>query len=368
MGILDKIAEIEAEMARTQKNKATNYHLGMLRGRVAQLRAQLMAGPKAASSSDKGFGVEKTGDARICLIGFPSVGKSTFCSLVTDTESEAASYEFTTLTCIGGILDLHECKVQLVDTPGIIEGAAQGKGRGREVIAVCRTADLLLMIIDAAQAAKQRRRLCKELRTMGIRMNERRPDISFARKKSGGVQFTSTLPELTYLNERVVKGVLQMYKIFHAQVVVREDCTVDQFIDTVLGNAVYIPCVFVYNKVDSISLERVDRLARLPHSVVCSFHLDLNVDTLLEMAWQYLDLVRVYTKRRGEAPSFDEPIVLRGDAANVRALCRRVHRDFEQQLRFALIWGSSAKHNGQRVGLDHCFHDSDVVQLVKTGN
>ena len=46
MGIQDKIKEVEAEMARTQKNKATNYHLGRLKGKIALLRSQLISESK----------------------------------------------------------------------------------------------------------------------------------------------------------------------------------------------------------------------------------------------------------------------------------------------------------------------------------
>lgn len=52
-------------------------------------------------------------------------------SSITATESEVAAYEFTTLTCIPGIIHYKGCKLQLLDLPGIIEGAAEGKGRGR---------------------------------------------------------------------------------------------------------------------------------------------------------------------------------------------------------------------------------------------
>ena len=65
--------------------------------------------------------------------GFPSVGKSSLLTLLTGTESEAAAYEFTTLTCIPGVIHYNDAKIQLLDLPGIIEGAAQGKGRGRQV-------------------------------------------------------------------------------------------------------------------------------------------------------------------------------------------------------------------------------------------
>ena len=56
--------------------------------------------------------------------------------MLTGTHSEAASYEFTTLTCIPGIIHYNDTKIQLLDLPGIIEGASEGKGRGRQVIAV----------------------------------------------------------------------------------------------------------------------------------------------------------------------------------------------------------------------------------------
>ena len=67
------------------------------------------------------------------------------------THSEAAAYEFTTLTCIPGVLYINEAKLQLLDLPGIIEGAADGKGRGKQVIAVAKSADLILMILDAGK-------------------------------------------------------------------------------------------------------------------------------------------------------------------------------------------------------------------------
>ena len=98
--IVEKIKDIEKEMARTQINKATMSHLCSLRAKLAKLRTELLAPPKAGSAAGEGFDVEKQGDARVALIGFPSVGKSTILSTFTTTKSESASYEFTTLTCV----------------------------------------------------------------------------------------------------------------------------------------------------------------------------------------------------------------------------------------------------------------------------
>lgn len=98
----------------------------MLKAKLAKYRAQLLEPSKSAGAKGEGFDVMKSGDARVALIGFPSVGKSTFLSLMTATESEAASYEFTTLTCIPGVISYKGANIQLLDLPGIIEGAAQG--------------------------------------------------------------------------------------------------------------------------------------------------------------------------------------------------------------------------------------------------
>lgn len=92
--------------------------------------------------------MNKVGDARVGFVGFPSVGKSTLLTKLTGTFSEAASYEFTTLTCIPGIVKYRGAKLQFLDLPGIIEGAKDGKGRGRQVISTARTCDLILIVLD----------------------------------------------------------------------------------------------------------------------------------------------------------------------------------------------------------------------------
>ena len=146
----------------------------------------MMPGPgESGGGGNEGFAVAKSGDGRVALIGFPSVGKSSLLNAVTDTQSEAADYEFTTLTCIPGNLIINDTKIQMLDLPGIIEGAAGGRGRGREVIAVARSADLILMVLDGAREQNNQHRniLERELETMGIRLNKTRPDIYFKVRK-----------------------------------------------------------------------------------------------------------------------------------------------------------------------------------------
>lgn len=245
MGILEKIADIEAEIARTQKNKATEHHLGLLKAKLAKFRAQLLEPSKTAGQKGEGFEVSKSGDGRVALIGFPSVGKSTILTELTETESAQAAYEFTTLTCIPGVIQYNGAKIQLLDLPGIIEGAAQGKGRGRQVVSVARTSDLILMMLDATKGETQKYLLEKELHSVGIRLNKRPPSISLKVKSGGGLAFNSTIP-LTHVDEKLVRGILHEYKIHNAQVLFREDATVDDFIDVIEAqNRSYIPCLYV---------------------------------------------------------------------------------------------------------------------------
>lgn len=363
MGILEKISEIEKEIARTQKNKATEYHLGLLKAKLAKYRTQLLEPPKGAGAKGDGFDVMKSGDARCALIGFPSVGKSTLLNKMTKTQSTSASYEFTTLTCIPGVINYNGANIQLLDLPGIIEGASQGKGRGRQVIAVARTADLVIIMLDASKGEVQRGLLEKELETCGIRLNTKRPEIYFKIKKAGGIKFNSTC-KLTHVDDKMVQLILHEYKIFHAEVLFRDDYTHDELIDVISGNRVYLPCLYVYNKIDCISLEEVDRLARMPDSIVLSCNYELNLDYLLEEIWEYLALIRVYTKKRGEPPDFSDGLILRR-GCTVEHVCHRVHRTIVDTFKYALVWGTSTKYSPQRVGINHTMNDDDVMQIMK---
>lgn len=117
MGLQERIKEIEDEMAKTQKNKKTEYHIGRLKAQLAKLRRELLDPVKSSTTTGEGFAVQKYGNARVALVGFPSVGKSSLLSLLTTTDSKISAEEFTTLTCVPGNLKINDAKIQILDLP-----------------------------------------------------------------------------------------------------------------------------------------------------------------------------------------------------------------------------------------------------------
>ncbi|XP_041377736.1 GTP-binding protein 128up [Gigantopelta aegis] len=362
--ILQRIAEIESEMARTQKNKATSGHLGMLKARLAKLRRELIEPKGGGGGAGEGFDVAKTGDARIGFVGFPSVGKSTLLSNLAGVYSEVAAYEFTTLTTVPGVIRYKGAKIQLLDLPGIIEGAKDGKGRGKQVIAVARTCGLIFIILDVLKPLQHKKLLEKELEGFGIRLNKQPPNILFKKKDKGGLNLTFTVAQ-SELDNDLVKTILNEYKIHNADITLRIDATTEDLIDVVEGNRVYIPCIYLLNKIDQISIEELDILYKVPHCVPISAHHKWNFDDLLEKLWEYLELVRVYTKPKGQLPDYSAPVVLKQGRSSVEDFCNKLHRSILKEFKYALVWGSSARHQPQKVGKEHILADEDVVQIVK---
>jgi len=114
------------------------------------------------------------------------------------------------------------------------------------------------------------------------------------------------------------------------------------------------------------TIEHVDRLSRYEHSLVISLSMNLGIDNLLATMWEYLGLVRIYTKKKGQQPNLNEPIVLtvgRG-GTSVNSAVLQIHKDLLTNFKYAMVWGTSTKYSPQRCGLKHTCQDEDVLQVV----
>uniref|UniRef100_A0A0A9X818 Developmentally-regulated GTP-binding protein 1 n=1 Tax=Lygus hesperus TaxID=30085 RepID=A0A0A9X818_LYGHE len=174
-----------------------------------------------------------------------------------------------------------------------------------------------------------------------------------------------TTLKLTHLDRDLVTTILREYKISNAEVVLRCDATVDELIDTIEANRVYVPALYVLNKIDAITIEELDLLTKVPHYVPICADKCWNLDELREKIWEYLKMIRVYTKPRGQIPDYTSPVVLPSSHCAVEDFCKHIHKSMMEKFKYARVWGSSVKHNPQKVGKEHVLADEDVVQIIK---
>lgn len=115
----------------------------------------------------------------------------------------AAAYEFTTLTTVPGQVMYNGAAIQMLDLPGIIQGAKDGKGRGRQVIAVAKTCHLIFIVLDVNKPLTDKKVIEAELEGFGIRINKEPPNIVYKKKDKGGISITNTVP-LSHISHEVV--------------------------------------------------------------------------------------------------------------------------------------------------------------------
>lgn len=357
----DKIKELEDLIANSKYNKRTQKAIGLYKAQLAKLKEKQQA-RSSKGKKGEGFSVRKTGDGTVVLLGFPSVGKSTLLNKLTNANSEVGSYAFTTLTVIPGTLEHNFAKIQILDVPGIVHGAASGTGRGKEVLAVIRSADLIVIVVDVFHP-EHYKAILKEVYDSHVRINQQPPVVKITRTMKGGIDMGSTV-KLTKIDKETVENILREFKIINANVVIRTDIDIDQFIDAVEGNKSYIPAITILNKIDMIDKQKLEKIKKEIKPDICiSAEKGINLEELKEHIYKKLRIIRIFLKEVDKKPDMDEPLMM-WENSTLRDLCRKLHKDFEEKFKFAKIWGKSAKYDGQKImKLDHVIQDKDVIEI-----
>jgi len=356
-----QIQEFEKELSTTKYNKRTQHHIGLVKAKIAALKDKKQVREKQKKAGI-GYTIRKSGDATAVFLGFPSVGKSTLLNGLTNAKSEVAEYDFTTLGVIPGMLEYNNTKIQLLDVPGIVEGAASGRGKGREVLSVIRGIDLIVVVLDVTHPG-HRDIILREVNEAGIRLNQKKPDVKITKTAKNGIRIGKTVP-LKMLDDPTIKDILKEFRINNADVLIRDRIDVDQLIDAIEGNKAYIPGIVVLNKIDLADPQKLEELKRaIKPDIIVSAKNKLNLEQLKEMIFKRIGFVRVYMKEQSKEPDMTMPAVL-FEGATLHELCRKIHTSFINRFRFARIWGKSVKFPGQKiVKLSHQLKDDDVVEL-----
>ena len=357
----EKIKELEELISKSKYNKKTQHAIGLYKAQVAKLKEKKVTRGSGGKKGE-GYSVRKTGDGTVVLLGFPSVGKSTLLNKLTKAESPVGAYAFTTLTVIPGTLEHKHAKIQILDVPGIVHGAAAGTGRGKEVLAVIRNADLIIMLIDAFHP-EHYKALMKEVYETGVRVNQQKPDVKIEKTSKGGVNMGSTV-KLTKIDKKTVQNILKEFKMTNANVIIRENIDIDQFIDIVEDNKEYIPSLVVLNKIDMVGEKELEKIKKETKPDICvSADKGINIEELKEFIFKKLILIRVYLKEYNQKADLEEPMIM-WEESTLKDLCSKLHRDFVEKFRFARVWGKSAKFPGQHITkLSHVIKDEDIIEL-----
>lgn len=358
-GSEQKMKELEDLIANSQYNKRTQKAIGMYKAQLAKLKEKVES--SKGGGKKEGFAVRKTGDGTVVLLGFPSVGKSTLLNSITDAKSEVGAYAFTTLTVIPGTLAYKHAKIQVLDVPGVVHGAASGRGRGTEVFSVLRSADLILLLIDVTHP-EHYDVLAREVYESGIRMNQEPPDVRIKKTSKDGIRISKTV-RLPNLDDETIEAVLREMRINNADVVIRSKIGVDEFIDCIEANKKYVPAITVLNKVDLVPAVVAKQVARkLSADLMISAQNKEHMAELKELIFERLNLIRIYMKEPGKEADMDVPLIMFKNAS-IRDVCDKLHRDFVSKFRFARVWGKSAKFPGQKLSLKHGLVDGDVLEV-----
>jgi len=269
----------------------------------AELKKKMSALRKESEQSKKGgrresFVVEREGARQLALVGSPNSGKSQLVRALTHATPEVADYPYTTRHPIPGMLIFENVRLQLVDLPPISPEYTESW-----VPQVIRNADAVLWVVDLSD------------------------DDVLDRLEETRTFLTNSHVNLEEMKVLVVGNKSDSNGAPEREAIVRE-VSENRFPMTTISAGT----------ASSDELERFKKVV-----------------------YDFLDVVRVYTKAPGKKPDFKDPyVVARG--STVLDVAEKVHRDFVDNLKYARIWGEG-KADGIMVPRDFVIAEGDVLEL-----
>jgi len=301
----EKIATLEEMFATIPRHKGTEKMQADIKRRLAKLRNEQSKRP--ASRAGLIYKVDKEGAGQLALIGPPNSGKSALVRRLTHATPEVADYPFTTRGPHPGMMAFEDIQFQLVDLPPVHPEVHESW-----VYQIIRNADAALAVVDLSDPD-----LLEDLETTLAELVKAKVLLGRGTTPEGPGWLAKKA--LLVANKRDLHGAAESLEILR-------DLYGSRF------------------EMIAVSAEMGDGL-----------------DELRRAVFDFLELVRVYTKAPGHKLEKTAPYVLRR-GSHLIDLAALVHHDFITHLKYARVWGHG-KFEGQMVNRDYPLLDKDIVEL-----
>ncbi|MEM3014236.1 MAG: GTPase [Candidatus Bathyarchaeia archaeon] len=365
----EKIRLMREFISLVPKHKGTAKLLANVRRRIAVLEDELEKSKARKKGGHGGFSVPKEGAGQIIILGPTNVGRSSLLASVTNAKVEVSPIPFTTRKPAIGMLPFKDVQFQLVEAPAIVEGAAEGKLNGTQILGLARNADGLILMVDLLDDPLGQYQIMRsELEESGILVEKPTGEVEVIRRSVGaGVQIMGG-GILVDCTSEDVRRMLESYRINSAIVKIKGKVRLEDIEDSLFSSTIYKPALIVANKVDAPGAEeKLQQLktmlkdAALP-LVAISCHTKQGLDVLGEHIFEMLNIIRVYTKEPDEKAPSPKPIVVKKGTTAIE-IAKELHSSLYKRFQYGRIWGTSVKYAGQKVGSNHLLEDGDILEI-----
>lgn len=294
----EKIQLIMQMIAVMPKHKGTDHLQAELRKKISILKREAARTPKVQRADL--FSVPKEGAGQIVLIGKPNSGKSTILSLLTNAKPDIGDYPFTTQKPEVGMVKFENVNIQLVDTPPLCN-----EHKPPWLLAVARSSDALAIVMTTEKPVESLKEIISILEEGNIYVSKR---------------LETPRPELMPKRGFVILNMFEDVKD-------------------------------VKEKIEREFQERLE---------IMKFDIYNENEEIKRKMFEYLDIIRVYTKPPGKEPEFSIPVILKKNE-KVEDAAIEIHKDFAEKLRYAKLWRKDIK--GMMVKRDFILEDGDIIEF-----
>jgi ribosome-interacting GTPase 1 len=304
----DKIAALQEMMAIIPKHKGTDKLRANLRKQYSKLKAELES-PSRKGRKGTSYHIPKGESPQVVLVGTPNVGKSQIVAATTNATPEVAAYPFTTRLPAPAMMPFRDIYIELIDVPPLSRDHID-----TWLPEIIRNADAALLVVDLSR--------------------------------------DDCVDSFLFVKEALAGKGIRLSPV--------HDPTEMELPRNVK------PTIIAANKTDSPkaaeNLEFFreivgDELRILPLSAETGEGLD----EMKKVLYEFLDVVRVYSKIPGKDPDMEKPFMVKR-GSTVQDVAYKIHREFADKLKFAKVWGSG-KFDGQVVESGHVVEDGDILEI-----